>query len=565
MGTVYLPVKSERIDYWASPESGITRNSISTNNTMHPYFVISYTQKLRTEIDRVLNGGVPALTHDRKMVLKSRRSWTQHLRYCPLCVAEDIAVYGETYWHRKHQLPGYYYCTKHQIRLSDSHITTKQTTAGFYPASGEVRASVADSDADVFDKYKDKCLKIGRESDWLLENGLSVDWQENGRVKYLRLFREIGVASVHGARCDSNALSDAVSNYWGREFIDALFYDTPIYPQWLSRIHAEMMCRFLPLQHILLMCVAKDSVDGFVKCGVSDNPFGIGPFVCENPICTHYHVNGAICTEVQRFNSRSVGHFYCKNCGMHYKISKAKALKGIIVVTDYGHLWKNTLIKCSQNKTITNDKAAEILKCDVSVLMLQKKKLGLLRLPRYDVDLGPEASYKSKVIALIEEYGEVTLSLLQEKAPGVYDYLRKRHKKWLIDHLTLERESAWEHARIEYMQKKVQKAVEHITLNLPKRQISLGYIAEIAGVKRDSLRLNPQVYACVKGIVESRKDWHLRRLKAAYFSLPVEGRPYTGIYLCRVAAMEKKTYAKYRELFEETMNELNVIDDYLKR
>ena len=560
MGTIYLPVKSERIDYWASPESGITRSSIAASNTMHPYFAISYTPELRTEIDRVLNGGVPSLTHDRKMALKSWRSWVQHLRYCPSCVAEDIAVYGETYWHRRHQLPGYYYCTKHQIRLVNSHVTTKQTTAGFYPASDEARVDVADVFGNVFYNYRDKCLKIGRESEWLLENGLSVDWQENGRNKYLRLFRDRGIASVHGVRCDSEALRNAVSDYWGREFIDALFSETPVYHEWLSRIHDCMMSRFLPLQHILLMCVAKESVDEFVKCGVSENPFGIGPFVCENPICTHYHIDGAACTEVQRFNSRAVGHFYCKDCGMHYKISKAKALKGVIVITDYGHLWKNTLINYSKDKTITNEKAAEMLKCDISVMMLQKKKLGLLRTLPYDAEYGPEAYYKAKVVALIEDYGEVTFSLMQDKAPGAYDYLRKFHNKWLREHQTLRHETTRERARTEYVHKKAQNAVEKIASCIPERQISYGYIAKVAGLTRNSLRSNSQVRACVEDIVESRKDWHLRRIKAAYLSLPFKGRPYAVVDVCRVASISMKTYVKYHEQFEEVVKDLNAIE-----
>ena len=560
MGTIYLPIKSERIDDWTPPESGITRNSIATNNTMYPYFAVSYMPELRTEIDRVLNGGVPSPTHDRKMVLKSRRSWIKHLRYCPSCIAEDIAVYGETYWHRKHQLPGCYYCTKHQIRLVCSHITTKQTSVGFYPASSEVQGCVADTATDVFDRHKDKCLEICRESEWLLENGLLVDWRENGRDKYLRLFRDSGMASIHGVRCDSDALIEAVGAYWGREFIDALLADMPIYPVWLSRIHENMMCRFLPLQHILLMCVAKGSVDEFVRCGVSENPFGIAPFACENPICTHYNIDGAVCTEVQHFNSRAVGHFFCKDCGMRYKVSKAKSLKGITVITDYGYLWKNKLIDFSHDKKITNEKAAEMLKCDVSVMMLQKKKMGLLRSPRYDVDIGPEAYYKSRVIALIEEYGEVTFSLLQEKAPGAHDYLRRRHKKWLSEHLTFLSETAQERARTVDMLKKAQKAIKQITLNLPERQISLGYIAEVAGLARDNLRSNQQIRACVESIVERRVDWHRRRIKATYLSLPIEGRPYTAVEVCRAASMEMKTYTKYREQFEEVVNKLNTIE-----
>jgi len=556
-GTIYLPIKSERTDYWVSPESGITRAGIAVNHTTYPYYAIAYTPNLRAEIDRVLNGGVPASTHDRKIAFKSWRSWLKYLRFCPSCAAEDISDYGETYWHRKHQFPGSYFCTKHHIRLVNSSITIKQATTGFYPASRETLTVAVDTTVDLFDKYKDKCLKIGMESEWLLENGLSVDWQENGRDKYLRLFRDIGIASVHGARCDSNALRNAIDDYWGRDFLNALFFETPVFPEWLSRIHKNMMSRFLPLQHILLMCAIKGSAEEFVNCDASGNPFGKPPFVCENPICANYHIGGALCTEVSKFNSRAVGHFYCERCGMRYKISKAKALKGIPVITDYGHLWKNELIRCSQDKNISVPKTAEILMCDKSIVMLQKKKLGLLRPPRYDTDVEPEVYYKSNVTALVEEYGKVTYTFLQEKIPGAYDYLRRNHKEWLRERMATRWETREYCNFVEYSQKKVHEAIKHIKANPPKKQISYGYIAEVAGLTRDILRSNPRIHDCVEGIVESRRDWLVRRFIAAYYSKTAEGRPYTAIEICRVASMEMKTYQKYRDLFEEVVRELN--------
>jgi hypothetical protein len=557
VGTIYLPIKSERADYWVSPESGITRAGIAVNHTMYPYYVVSYKPELRSEIESVLNDGIPALTHDRKMVLKSRHSWLKYLRYCPLCVADDISMCGETYWHRKHQLPGSYYCTKHQVRLVNSHITTKQATSGFYSASSETVTYVSDDSTDIFDRRKDKCLKICSESEWLLENGLSVNWRENGRDKYVRLFRDSGIASVNGFRYDANALNDAVNDYWGSEFLSALFSETSVFPKWLARVHTNMMSRFLPLQHILLMCVMKDSVQEFVNSNVSENPFGTAPFACENPICECYHVDGAVCTEIRKFNSRAVGYFYCEHCGMRYKISKSKNAREIPIILDYGHLWISELIRCSQDKGISFLETAEILKCDRSTVLLQKKKLGVLRTPRHDIEQGPEAYYKSQIIALIGEYGEVTYSFLQQKIPGAYDYLSKHHKEWLSKHLTLRWETAERCVYVEYMEKKVRDAIAHITANPPKKQISYGYIAEVAGLTRDNLRSNARIRACVEGFVESRKDWHCRRITEAYRSKPIESRPYTAIEICRAASMEMKTYEKYRALFEELVRELN--------
>ena len=44
----------------------------------------------------------------------------RRMRYCPECVREDRDRYGETYWHRAHQITNIKVCTKHKIYLMDS-------------------------------------------------------------------------------------------------------------------------------------------------------------------------------------------------------------------------------------------------------------------------------------------------------------------------------------------------------------------------------------------------------------------------------------------------------------
>lgn len=46
----------------------------------------------------------------------------KYMRYCPMCAAADREKYGETYWHRKHQLTGVNICVEHRCRLEDSPI-----------------------------------------------------------------------------------------------------------------------------------------------------------------------------------------------------------------------------------------------------------------------------------------------------------------------------------------------------------------------------------------------------------------------------------------------------------
>ena len=51
----------------------------------------------------------------------------QYLKYCPLCMVEDREIYGETYWHRVHQIRNMSVCTKHKCRLENSSVTAKSS------------------------------------------------------------------------------------------------------------------------------------------------------------------------------------------------------------------------------------------------------------------------------------------------------------------------------------------------------------------------------------------------------------------------------------------------------
>jgi len=172
MGSIFQPIRIECVDLWASPTSGITRRSIAENHTLYPYWAISYSPDFRAETEHVLNGGIPAQEYDRVNSFKSRRSWSKHLKYCPLCVADDFELYGETYWRRQHQLSEMVYCVKHQTRLVNSDITVRRATTGFYPASIKASAKHDPSAPDRLAPHKEKFIRIGQECEWLINHGL---------------------------------------------------------------------------------------------------------------------------------------------------------------------------------------------------------------------------------------------------------------------------------------------------------------------------------------------------------------------------------------------------------
>lgn len=79
--------------------------------------------------------------------LPKRKSESRHLRYCPMCVREDRERYGETYWHRIHQVVEINVCAIHSCNL----------IAGDIEVSGKVSPNLETAELNA---EKTSCVKI---------------------------------------------------------------------------------------------------------------------------------------------------------------------------------------------------------------------------------------------------------------------------------------------------------------------------------------------------------------------------------------------------------------------
>lgn len=73
-----------------------------------------------------------------------RNDGDQYMKYCPLCAAEDREQYGETYWHRQHQIRNMNVCAKHKCRLEKSYISAKSEHVFVFDPAEDV---IQDKDA----------------------------------------------------------------------------------------------------------------------------------------------------------------------------------------------------------------------------------------------------------------------------------------------------------------------------------------------------------------------------------------------------------------------------------
>lgn len=73
------------------------------------------------------------------LIINQNTQRKRYLRYCPACANEDRVQYGETYWHREHQIIHLEVCPKHRCFLKKSNIPiSSNATPGLLPAELEV-------------------------------------------------------------------------------------------------------------------------------------------------------------------------------------------------------------------------------------------------------------------------------------------------------------------------------------------------------------------------------------------------------------------------------------------
>lgn len=110
-------------------------------HTMLPYYIRFLPKdrrckafELMTRMDRSF--------YDALYMQQRKTERRKYLRYCPLCAATDREQYGETYWHRKHQLPGIEVCLEHSCRLEDSIVGIDSDSHRFTLAAADIAVSM---------------------------------------------------------------------------------------------------------------------------------------------------------------------------------------------------------------------------------------------------------------------------------------------------------------------------------------------------------------------------------------------------------------------------------------
>ena len=372
--TLFLPDGIVHFSNKIPESSSLTTERIISQNTILPWLAPFMTDARAKQLTYALIYGNKKI-YNMTGLARTNTFNLPYLRYCSQCVDEDIVKYAETYWHRIHQLPDIIVCSKHQSVLINSQYRTNELKYGFFDA-----LSAAGDASRIFgDTELSKHTAIAGDAAWILQNGMNLGGLERTKELYNGWLQAKGYRLTNGTTAVKKLGAD-IASFYGYELLDPLGAYNSGVCSWLKTLlqSKETNCR--PILHLLLMRFIAGSAEMFFA-GDYDvpaqyQPYGAPPYPCRNVICEHHLQDVIDNIEIINVKGNYRATFACHYCGFTYRrkkpLPKESQYSGQIDVSDYGHLWHETLKTMLVAQTPIR-RIGMALKCDTRTVV----KLGI--------------------------------------------------------------------------------------------------------------------------------------------------------------------------------------------
>lgn len=451
-----------RLDHFLSvvPSNKYTADEIINENTLFPFYEPFITNEramiIRDEMKSIKENHLQARLAGNINQITLPKS----LRFCTECVEEDRLEFGETYWHRIHQLAGVLICSKHRCFLQDSSVTWDRKSSSFFHAAEEFIKPKEIKFIDDQNFEHQILLFITENAKWLLsQNHLSLKYGEL-RKRYYNLLLERGYAYYNGNVKNTKLYND----------FESLFPQTLLKElgceiksagrNWLSRMTEKLLADVLnhPLRHFLLLRFLDIDVKELFESFVEFKPFGEPAYPCLNKISPHYRklrINSCEIfdnlTKGERFR-RPIGIFSC-DCGFIYqRLGPDKSDEDKFrydSVRQYGNFWEK---KLADHWSDLNLPLAEIARRFGTTTLLIARHAIRLNLPMntdgtrslqgYTRHRNPRKYFsenlqyhRNNFLKIIKKYPKANRTQLMKKTNFDSLWLYRNDREWLEQHL----------------------------------------------------------------------------------------------------------------------------------
>lgn len=580
--SLYLPCHLDKIVSKLPEGTGITVDDLIWNHTMYPYVKPVLPKERAEYVYEVLSGirehsgGVYTIAG----LLGRRLPLPQFLRFCPECVKEDVDTYGETYWHRIHQLPGVLICPKHKTYIINTECYVNSINRHFIPLDRKMYSQINQCER-FSSKTESNLLSFAEDSMWLLKNGNNMGFLEDTRLKYKEILIVKGYRAVtENAPVNCERMNSELTEYYGKEFLGVLCADKiNSYRNWSDQFLHKTVNP--PTSHYLLLarflCGSPQKFNDFDEVF---KPFGDGPWPCRNPIC-EYNLKDCIEKIDINFvvkNFKAV--FTCPHCGFSYRRGKAtpkeQQYAGQVKLEDFGWLWKEKLKQYLGDDKLSVHKTAQLLKvCDDTVL-IYGIRMGLLpeeRMPKprvfkpkekiLNTDTSEEIKQKNRTLwtEIMQAHPEYNRSELSRINQNLYKYFLDNDKEWFEANVPKRKtaQKQWEIYDNDCYEKAVE-AIEKIkSVQGRPKWICLSAIGYMIGIGNSMSHIKskiPKTLAYLQSEIETKTEWRKRKIDWAINELHSAGIMPTLYKVQLKSGISRKMYLLLREYADEEIKKL---------
>ena len=117
--------------------SSLTVNQLLKKHTLFPYYRTFLTPREVKRLQELMERKESKSIAQVARIPKLRLYYPEYLQFCPQCLTEDLRQYGETYWHRLHQVAGMRVCLTHGVGLENSQVLVSEMGKIFVAADEE--------------------------------------------------------------------------------------------------------------------------------------------------------------------------------------------------------------------------------------------------------------------------------------------------------------------------------------------------------------------------------------------------------------------------------------------
>lgn len=356
-------------------------------------------------IERSIGGTI----HGRLGILTSNIS-VEYLRFCPLCVEDDIKSFGEPYWHRIHQVPGVFTCSQHSTFLENSSVECfyRNREKTLRPARKEL-FSHTPRYIDLDNKDHLTYLFISHEASWLLNQKT---FQSGGpdffRKRFLHILCRKNLATHKSFSVDK--LHAEFEAFYSPKLLASLSSTLENKHTWLKRLIQSSHHFQHPVRNLLLLNFLECTLEEFINIPEEIYPFGKPPFPCLNSASDHFREMIIKTVKINKTVPKGevAGTFEC-TCGFIYRRfgwdEMGERKFEYDYVNSYGEIFYKKLLKLKKSGLSRNEMAS------------------VLKLPRGTIN---------SQLRILKANGNVPINKDNSISKSKFDKLRNQfRKRWL--------------------------------------------------------------------------------------------------------------------------------------